>query len=112
MIFLVLIALLFETSAGLNLRQLPRRPDKNLAAKLMIFNEEQSREVTKQQINQQTEHSNRILAEFAFNHQECDMIIMPGRRRQVRCHHETSDLGKHYGLFKPFAYAAKWFQSR
>ena len=110
MIFLVLIALLFETSAGLNLRQLPRRPDKNLAAKLMIFNEVQSREVNKQLINQPTERSNRILAEFEFNHQECDMVIMPGRRRQVRCHHESSDLGKHYGLFKPFA--AKWFQSR
>ena len=112
MIFLVLIALLFETSAGLNLRKIPRRPDKNLPAKLTIFHEEQSRAVNKQQINQRTEHSNQILAEFEFNHQECDMVIMPGRRRQVRCYHETSDLGKHYGLFKPFADAAKWFQSR
>ena len=78
----------------------------------MIFNEVQSREVNKQLINQPTERSNRILAEFEFNHQECDMVIMPGRRRQVRCHHETSDLDKHYVLFKPFADAAKWFQSR
>ena len=112
MIFLVLIALLFETSAGLNLRKISRRPDKNFPAKLMIFNEEQSRESTKEQINQRNERSNQILAEFEFNHQECDMVIMPGRRRQVRCYHETSDLGKHYGLFKPFADAAKWFQSR
>ena len=112
MIFLILIALLFETSAGLNLRQLQQRPDKNLAAKLIILNKEQSRESIKQQINPRIESSNQIVAEFKFNHQECDMILMRGHRRQIRCHqNETSDLGNHSGLFKPFAYAAKWFRN-
>ena len=112
MIFLILIALLFETSAGLNLRQLQQRPDKNLAAKLIILNKEQSRESIKQQINPRIESSNQIVAEFKFNHQECDMILMRGHRRQIRCHqNETSDLGNHSGLFKPFADAAKWFRN-
>ena len=112
MIFLILIALLFETSAGLNLRQLQQRPDKNLAAKLIILNKEQSRESIKQQINPRIESSNQIVAEFKFNHQECDMILMRGHRRQIRCHqNETSDLGNHSGLFKPFADAAKWLKS-
>ena len=66
MIFLILIALLFETSAGLNLRQLQQRPDKNLAAKLIILNKEQSRESIKQQINPRIESSNQIVAEFKF----------------------------------------------
>ena len=78
----------------------------------MVFNKEQSRESIKQQNNERIGPPNKSLAEFKFNHQECDMILMRGHRRQIRCHqNETTDLGNHSGLFKPFADAAKWFRN-
>ena len=109
MIFRVLIAILFQTSFGFNFHGLSRRPNANLATKRMTFNEEQTNEGTKQ-INQQHDERNPILAAYQLNHQNCDVVILPGRRRQIRCHHETNNHGMHISLFQPFVNAAKLFQ--
>ena len=110
--FLVFTVALFQTSSGLSIsgfNGLSQRLEKTHKGKWMIFKDERS---TDGQINQQNNLREEVLAVYEFNHQECDMVLKPRRRRRVKCHDEIPNHGRYIGLFRPFITAEKWLHHR
>ena len=116
--FLVIIVLLFQTSSGLSISGFNglekthnggwMDPIASLDAsigKWMTFKDKRS---ASGQINQQNILREEVLAVYEFNHQECDMVLKPRRRRRVKCHDEIPNHGRSISLFRPFTNAEKW----
>ena len=106
---LFFIVLLFPTVSGLSISRfngLTQRSAKTHNDKWMIIKDEPSNK----QINQRNNQRQKVLAVYEFNHQECDMVLKPRRRRRVKCHDELTNHGRNIGLFRPFATAAKWLE--
>ena len=108
---LLFIVLLFPTLSGLSISRsngLTQRSDNSHKGKWIISKDEPSN----QQINQRNNQRQKVLAVYEFNHQECDMVLKPRRRRRVQCHDELTNHGRNIGLFRPFATAAKWLEDQ
>ena len=108
---LIIIVLLFQTSSGLSIsgfNGLSQKREKTHKGKWMIFKDERS----KGQINKSNNLRQEVLAVYEFNHQECDMVLKPRRRRRVQCHDELPNHGREISLFRPFKTAAKWLEHR
>ena len=108
---LFFIVLLFPTVSSLSISRLnglTQRSDKTQKGKWIIFKDEPSNEQMYHQNNQRQE----VLAVYEFNHQECDMVSKPRRRRRVQCHDELTNHGRQISLFRPFVTAAKWLEHR